>query len=469
MAFWKPVNMKKDTVISSFGDMINTAVPPFDIKDSELTYVRNMSSHNYPAVGTRWGRTFFSTSLGTLASPHSLGERNNEQLHVVYGNTWACWNSSSTSLVSLTTTLASTEANILDYATGTNRYTILMNGTNKLIWDGTSTALTFGDANTPATKIFTSFKGRIFAARDNDIMYSAFQVPNDWTSANDAGSIDITNAKGEITGLCEYNGYLIAFTQYGMHELHGDDPGNFSMIDIEGSIGCVSHKSIVKCSNLLFWVGVNGIYVFNGATPQKISYEVNEYMDNVNKAYWPLIFSGSLGDYLYVAIPYNSTSINLVLMYDIKLKKWSVETGSYVDFVTIANKLYGLDSTGGVTDMRNEGVYTDNGTPIAWDMITKPFHKGGVSRSKTLRSMSVIYECSTDASINVSYSTDVSSTAFVMLAASSDFQRTGVEHNKRITIPTSSLQAVDWYRLRFNGEGKFILHYLEEDYRIKMR
>lgn len=469
MAIWQPINMKKDTVINSFGDMINTALPPFDIKDSELTYVRNMSPHKYPAINTRYGRTFFSTSLGTLATPHALGERNNDQLHVVYGNTWAYWSSSSTALANLTTMLTGTETNILDYATGTNRYTILMNSTQKLIWDGTSTAAAFGDANTPFTKIFTSFKGRIFAARDNDIKYSAFQVPNDWTSANDAGSIDITNAKGEVTGLCEYNGYLIAFTQYGMHELHGDDPGNFSMIDIEGAIGCVSHKSITKCGNMLFWAGVDGIYAFNGATPQKVSDAVKEYTDAIDKTYWELITAGSIGEFLYVSIPYNSTSNNIVLIFDTKLKKWSVDTGNYVDFVTIANKLYGIDSTGGVMDMRNESVYADNGTAITWDMITKAFNKGGVSRSKTLRSMSMIYDCSTDATINVSFSTDVSSTSFTSLAASSDFTRDGNEHNKRLVIPTSSLQAVDWYRLRFNGTGEFTLHYLEEDYRIKMR
>ena len=119
MALWNPLRFERKQIINSLGDGINTGVPPFDIKDSELTYVRNMGSQEYPAITTRYGRTFLSTSMPTLTTPNGIGERNNEQLHVIDGNTWKYWNPSSTSFVNLTTSLTSTDGDIQDFATGT--------------------------------------------------------------------------------------------------------------------------------------------------------------------------------------------------------------------------------------------------------------------------------------------------------------------------------------------------------------
>lgn len=470
---WKPVQKEFVAVYTALGDGINTAVPPFDIRDTEGMYLRDVGSQDYPALSPRYGRTFYSTAMPTITSPLAIGERNNQQLHVVDGNSWKVWSTNSTGgFTTLTTTLTGTDAEIQDFATGTARYTVLMNSTQKLIWDGTSTALVLGDANTPFTKLFTVHKSRIYAARDNDIMYSALSKTTDWTTANDAGSIDVTGAKGPITGIVAYNGYVTAFTEYGMHELHGESPSNFSLVDIEGEVGCFSNRSITKLNDKLYWYGHSGIFEFAGGKPQKISDPVKDYIDSIDYQYRAKVVGGSYKDLLYMAIPNNgSTYNNLLLVFDTRasIRKWYIETGNFVDFKKIGNNLYGINSTGGVLKMRDDDASNDNGTAISWEFITKPYIEGTGFTEETLNELSVLYSGTTDCTLNISYSTeatDNNSTSFNSLASSSDFTFDGKPRVKRVQISPILLQKIPYYRLKFNGTGRIKLYRLSKEYRV---
>ena len=470
MAYWNNLRYQVKKIHNTFGNGINTGLPPFEIGEDELMYLRNMDSREYPAATVRPPRSPYAT---TLTTPNALGQRNNEYLHVVDGNTWKYWNPASTAFVNLTTSLSSTEAEIGEFATGTNKYTLLMNSTQKLIWDGTSTAINLGTIDTPLTKIFTVHKGRIYAARENDIKFCALNKTSDWTTANDAGSIDITRAKGNISGMTEYNDHVMAFTEYSMHELFGTGPPNYELIDVEGEVGCISARSITKGNRRLYWVWFDGVYEYDGASPVKISDAVNEYIQNITPAHKAKIVSGSIGDFLYIAIPYNSTVNNLVLKFDTRLRKWYVEDGAFVDFVTIGNVLYGVDSAGQIWNMRNtsatEGV--DSATPISWSMITKPFNENAVAEQKAVTEMSLVVDRSiSSTSFTIGYSTNVEnndSTSFITIVsdvpASSNIRKT------RVQLPLSALQNVDWYRLRIAGTGQATVHSLQKNLRIKPR
>lgn len=468
MAQWQPTKYERKQIINQFGDGINTGVPPFNLKESELTYVSDMGSQDYPAISSRYGRTLFSNSVNftALTTPNGIGERNNSQLHAVDGTVWKYWTGSAWS--QLSNALSSTEAKIRDFATGTARYTIMMNSTQMLYWSGSGAVSTLGDANTPFTKIFTIHKGRIYASSNNTIKYCALNLINDWTTANDSGSITITNARGNITGLTEYNDKVIAFTEYGMHELYGDDPTNFELVDIEGEVGCISDRSIIKCNQKLYWAWIDGIYEYNGASPLKISTPVDSYIKNISYSNRAKVCSGSIGDFLYISIPNNANSNNMLLVYDTVNKKWFTEVASISDFVTIQNALYGVNSLGAINNMRSTN-YNDNSSAISWELITKPFNAGSVSQKKTLSDISLIYNGEASATMSIGYNTSVSSTNFTELARTSDFTMDATEQNKKLLIPSTDLQNVDWFKLQIKGSGKTTIHSLETNYRVKRR
>jgi len=472
MAYWQPVRTQSKVVQNAFGGGENVGLPSFEIADNETTYSRNMDSRDYPAASVRPGRSTYATAFLTT-NVNAIGQRNNEYLHVVDGNTWKYWNPATTAYVNLTTALTSTVlAEIGEFATGTNRYSILMNSTQKKIWNGTSTALNLGDTNTPLTSIFTVHKGRIYAARDNDIKYCALQKTSDWTTANDAGTIDITQAKGVITGMCEYADHVIAFTEHSMHELYGTGPLNYSLVDVEGEVGCISNRSITKANNHLYWMWYDGIYQYGGGRPVKISDAVQEYIKNINFTYKTKIAGGSIGDFLYMAIPYGSTatSNNLILKFDTRINKWYVETGSIVDFVTIGNTLYGVDSAGITWNMRNESVTADSTTPISWELISKPFTEQVLDGKKILTDVYLLADISTGStSFDVGYSTNASNNDSTTFTSLTTITGSTNPQNTRIQVPYNQLQNTDWYRLRLAGTGQATIHYLQKNIRIKRR
>jgi len=474
MALWKQPNYKIETENKTLGNGINVGVPSFDIDKTELTYVRNMGSQEYPAITTRFGRTFYSTDMTSLSTNLSgMGERANNQLHFIDGNTWKYWNSTASAFANLTTGLtAGAEAHIQDFVTGNNRYTLMMNSTQLKYWDGTSTSATLGDAATPFTNIFTIHKSRVFAASGAVLYYSAANDINDWTTANDAGNISLTQARGDITALVEYNDKVIAFTEFGMHELFGSAPTNFELIDVEGEIGCYSRKSVVKCNKRLYWYWQDGIYEYNGSSPRKVSQPVDEYIKSISYANRSKVACGSVGDFLYISIPYTSSSNDLVLVFDTRINKWFVDTGNFDYFTKIQNALYGADSTGGVLNMRDESVKTDNGTAVSYDLITKPFLNKYNKQRATLTDMWFICNATTDSTINVSYSTSSTGTStslFNNIARTTDFDFTGSDQQTRIQIPTTDLQDLPYYRLRIDGTGDVTINRWERDYRVKRR
>jgi len=455
--------------ILTFGDGINTAVPPLMIADSEHVYNRNMDTREYPAITVRPPRSAYAAIMSSSAL--SLGQRNNSQLHAVHGNTWQYWVPASSAWTALTTSLSSTEAEIGEFVTGVNRYTILMNSTQRKYWDGTSTALNLGDASTPYTKLFTVHKGRIYALKDGVLYFSALNLINDWTTADDAGSISVTRAKGTGTGITTYFDHVIIFFEYSMHELWGTGPYNYELIDVEGNKGCISHRSIAVANKRLYWLWYNEVCEYGGGTARKVSNAVDHYIKNINLTYKDKCVAGATGDFYYLAIPYGSsaTQNNLLLKYDTRLGKWNVETGSFVDFVTIGDTLYGLDTSGQVWNMRDmsatEGL--DSATPISWEFITKPFMEGAVGEPKTLSDMWLVADISTGStSFSVGYNTNVNNndstsfTAITTLSGSSEVQ------NQRVLLPLNAISRANWYRLRFAGTGKATIHYLQKNYGI---
>lgn len=457
------VRYKTETKILYLGDGINQFFTPFDIKETEASNVQNGSSREYPAFSVIPGRQEYASDLTTA---NGIGQRNNADLHVQDGTVWKYWNGAA--YVNVQTGITSAIANFVEFSTGTTKYTILANGTDRLAWNGSAvTDLT----NAPLSRIVTTHKGRIYWARDNDIVYSALNLINDYSTPNDAGTIDVTRAKGASTGIYEYNDKVIAFTEYGMHELYGTGPSNYELIDIEGEVGTISNRSIVSCNRVLYFVWYDGIYAYTGGSPIKISNNIENYFkeganEEINFSLKTKIVSGSIGNFLYIAVPSGSgtTENNKILVYDTERSLWNVESGAFTDFVTIANNLYGVDSDGKLWDMVSGTDF--DGTAITWFRITKPFNEGSVRRKKTLSDLWVVADLPVGSTMTVSYSTTVDNDDFVSLYT---FTANADEQNTRIQIPTNVLQNIDWYRLKFSGTGPAKIHYIDKVFRTKYR
>lgn len=114
-----------------------------------------------------------------------------------------------------------------------------------------------GDTLTGA--VLAVYKGRVWAAKDATIYYSALGTYNDFTSENDAGYInEFHTDTGSITALKMYKDYLAIYKKDSVYLLTGTSPDDFA-ITLFASKGAVASNAIVNVENKQYFLS-NGIF-----------------------------------------------------------------------------------------------------------------------------------------------------------------------------------------------------------------
>ena len=467
---FEEIRYKKNNKLLNSGAGVNTFLPPLFIADDQATDLRNFTSSKYPAAKVRNGKTQVGTAMTTV---NGLGQRNNQYVHKVNVKAWTYWNGAADVAVNTNSTDAT--GTFEEFSTGTTKYTIFSNATDRVAWDGTGGAGITSLTNAPLSKIFTTHKGRIFWARNNDIVYSALNLINDYSTPGDAGTIDITRIKGPLICLQNFNDRVWAFGEYSMHGLYGTGPTNFELIDIEGSVGNISDKGTVTCNKKLYWAYWDGIYEFDGSTPQKVSepYEgngvtggVTSFVQGIKASLKHLIVSGAIGDYMYMSIPYgaSSTTNNLTLAFDTKLRQWYIRDEGFLEFVIVGNTLYGVDTVGKLWDMSTVAT-TDGGTAISWYRITKAFNEGMASSLENVGEVWLRFKLPVGSTATLAYSTEEEGTTFTDLYT---FTAAAGMQTERVQLDVDDIYDAEQYRLKLYGTGDFELHQMEIYTRVQM-
>lgn len=158
-------------------------------------------------------------------------------------------------------------------------------------WDGTTsgslTAAPVGKyCEVHLNKLFIT---GITSARSS-VQYSQTGSLGTWTGSNtDTFQVEQNNGQN-ITGMKSFaRNELIIFKNLSMFKLTGYDKPNFNLIKVDNNIGCISNKSIQNFKSstgggLLIWAARDGIYVYDGAQPRKISEYIQTFWDTLNLA-----------------------------------------------------------------------------------------------------------------------------------------------------------------------------------------
>lgn len=434
------------------GGGINTYGTSFNIKEGEARDSRNVSSRYYPALSVRPGT---DDAFIAITIPNTLGQRNSQYPHVQDGTVWKAWNG--TAWANVQTGLTSATGKIVEFATGTTLYTILANGTNTYSWDGTTAA---SIAAAPATKLYAVHKGRVYALLGKELKFSALNLITDWTTVLDAGSISITNAKGDGTAITEFDDQIYVWTEQSFHNLYGTGPFNYTLTDISDD-GCLSDRSVIECAGVLYFMDYGWIKSYTGNKPVKISNAVKTFIDGIALTYKAKICAGKNGKYIYWAIPYGAvTENNIVLEYDTDYKIWNVHSLAISQFVTIGETCYGVSPTGVIYNM--ESGLTDNGTAIAWYYTTGALNKNNL-KTKTLGSIPVVLDLPIGSTMTLSVSKTVDGNDFVLAQT---FTASATE--QRVDVYTDEIESCEWYRLKFAGTGPATIYYIGDDIRLEM-
>lgn len=460
---WSVVHHKRSVINIGFGKGINSYNDPLDLANDELTDSWNMCADDYPIIRTRNDRVLSSLpqSVGTL---WGIGQRAQNELHVLEGNTWKYGSHGSTAWTNISTAIPSpADPSFVEFNTQTDKYTIMAYSTGAVYngyWDG-SVYSTFGDTNAPKSNLYISHKNRLYGVANDGrtLRYCAQGDITDWTLANDAGYLDITEAQGKITAVTGFADHPILWTDNSMHEVYGSAYDNYQLVNVSRKIGCVSRHAYVESGGRLFWLDYSGIYMYTGGLPRQIAHKANGILDGINWNYKNLIRAGAVGDKIYFSIPYQSTANNMQLVIDMVEEKRKAaytvnkEEGNWMGYANNSEKLYGLRSDGYVYDMNSTyKTGLDNSTAISWYLETKPFHDE-INLESAVRDMWLQHSGTTLATMAVGFTTNDNSTTFTALAASSDFRHTEYSVRKVIHPSPVQLQGMGFMKFRLSGTG----------------
>jgi hypothetical protein len=461
----------KNKPVITLGNGVNTYTPPFFIQDDELTDEKNLCSDFAPALSVRPDRAMFATP--STKRINGIGVRDSSTLVRVNGIDWQYWNVATTAWVSISTAVNSTVATLLDMSFGSTFKSFLFNSTAEpLEWGGAGASSSLG-ASAPKTRFVTGHRNRIYGLKNKRIHFSGLGASTDWTSSN-AGGIDITNAIGDGTAIIAFGlgDGVMCFTKQTMHLLKGTGLFDFSVVDISQSVGCVNHDSLKNLGKVPIWLDYSGVYIYDGILELK-SKPVQKWINGINWTYESLICAGVKENKYYLSIPYGSTANNVTLVYDSEKDNWHVEDGNFLQYATVGRKLYAIagsshstaSTSGDIWDM-DDGTYDgdDEGTPIDWNGITKVFNENAIDAVKNVLELDMVYKSS--GTLEVDYTTQFDSTAstdFSSVADSSDLTLDGGVYSTDLLIPSTDLDNVDFYRLKFSGTGYASIYYLQRN------
>ncbi len=145
----------------------------------------------------------------------------------------------------------------------------------------------------------TGFPDRIYFNVDDvegNTLYNYFTAWS-WLRAN--------NQKGErITGIISFKEVLYVFTPTTIRAILGDDIDDFAMRDVSNTVGAVSQRSIQVLGNYLIFLGVDGVYMFDGQNaPFKISQRIDPTLGEVRRHYWPQVSGIAYENKYMVSVP----------------------------------------------------------------------------------------------------------------------------------------------------------------------
>lgn len=452
MRYWTSIPQKLKPITYTLSEGINQAVESLELSEGQAVSVVNLDSFESPTLSVRDGFTLYGEAEGYINRLFMfkgvLYYGNGKGLYKRNGNAWDA-------VYEYTNTNNNRLWDAAQFFDGSKLY--FVNDDLQLQeYDG-STLNALTDA--PAGSAFlTTHANRFYLANrnDNNLSYSALRDASDWSDVDEyvgSGTIVVESEDGELpTGLTNFADHVILFKRYTMHELFGEDSTNFTMAN-PYPYGCISDRSIVVTKYGLFFLGPDGVYLYQGGNaPQKISDPVKKYIEYINMEHSRHCVAGSDGRFLYVSLVTGTSTLpNVTLKYDMEYRTWWVEnyvaTAYFLDgqtfYVAIGSNIY------------TKGGNDDNGNPIEWEWVSKPFTEGDEISKKSLHKLWLVADIEESSSVNVYYSADSEGDNWILAKS---IQPTGRLQN--IRIPLIVKTPSEWFRIKISGQGKAKFHRL---------
>jgi hypothetical protein len=317
--------------ISDYSGGLNTTASNEELKDNEAIIRKNWGNSSLGAIEKVNGYT--KTNSATMgAKPirglfrvyqsggtkHLLAMCNGKLYYSTNNGTTFTQESGS---VAFTETVFNTGVNY-------NNLFFFTNPTDNLYHytPGTTTAAAATNTPTDPCKVLLKRSDRRLLALVNTVNGSTLYfskidptgiAADDWSAANDAGSIAIDGALSEpLTGGMTFAAVDIIFKDYAAFKVWGY-PAPVA-VRIPGSPGCAAPYSVAQGDGLGFHLAHDGVYMYDGNKFIDISDPINDIIDSINPSYVQNSFGIYRDGYywLFYTASGNTTNQNCII-YDV--------------------------------------------------------------------------------------------------------------------------------------------------------
>ncbi len=320
--------------------------------------------------------------------------------------------------------------------------------------------------------MYVSHKYRLWGVDGNlrTLKHSALGSVIDWVTSLDAGSYDLTNAKGPITAIGSYLGVIIVWTANSMHEIHGSEPNDFSILDVCFEIGCLNNSCHCECNGVLYFADKNGIYAYSGGQAQLISEPIRKYFTSGAAGYYYSMESAD--NKVYFIISQSAVAeAKCFLIYDTRHKKWHRQGDSFYGLVNLSNTLYGQDASKKL-DIMNTTSKTglDNSTAISYSFWSKMFNNPYLDQSVAVNEVWLKHWGTGTATLSVAYST-LGDTGTAAANYTTFIESTNLTHStyaikQQTFLTTTNFGEQPWYHLYFHGTGYKVINSIQLNHLI---
>lgn len=326
---------------------------------------------------------------------------------------------------------------------------------------GVTTNLSFGSIKAESTSGFPDLdyvcvhNNRVYGCCNSDqtIRASAQGDPMVWDymeSGSAAESYAVAVASpGNFTGCCAYSSSVLFFKADTLHKLLGDYPAEYMIYqyDIEG-VKEGAYKSMVTINETLYYMGIHGVYRYNGSTPQLISanFGNTDFQDAI---------AGTDGDTYYLSVKLGNTPY--LLAYETRYGLWILEDHiRAIGFARLGRELYFADTDGNLWHM-NSGTESN----MEWSVTFAPMCEWVTSAKATGKDGHKVYS-------RICLNVELAKGSYIVVSVSCDgkpYESTGaivgsVEGWREIRIP---INRCNKFQLKLSGKGKMaILSILRE-------
>lgn len=238
---------------------------------------------------------------------------------------------------------------------------------------------------------------RIFGVKGSTIYACALGNVQDWTTFVDvdgnpseigAYAVDVASP-GKFKGIIEYQNHVVALKENYHHELYGQKPSNFTVVEVSKT-GTIDDNSLIEVGSILYFLNKQGVMRYGGGQAANISLNLNEI--------YAAGTMGGDGRFLYLSLS-NGVEYNLYVFDTFNGLWWKEDSLHVVDFCNDGNIVYALATDGKLYEL-------NNGTEdITWSFTVSDISKIGATFKKNTKVIISLY-AEAEAEIEIDISED---------------------------------------------------------------